>query len=79
MAERFALGLEPVELSAPQDINISGLQDRMAKLESEVIAAELANQKGSLRKTYEALQISRKSLYEKMQKHGLSRDSFTDG
>ncbi len=79
MAERFALGLEPVELSAPQDSQYSGLQDRMAKLEAEVIAAELANQKGSLRKTYEALQISRKSLYEKMQKHGLSRDSFADG
>lgn len=78
MAERFALGLEPTEEIATAENASLGLQERMAKLESEVISAELAHQKGSLRKTYEALGISRKSLYEKMQKHGLNRDQFLE-
>jgi two-component system, NtrC family, C4-dicarboxylate transport response regulator DctD len=32
-----------------------------------------------LRKVYEALGISRKTLYEKMQKHGLDRRLIVDG
>ena len=30
----------------------------------------------ALRETYESLGLSRKALYDKMQKHGLSREDF---
>ena len=38
--------------------------------------ARLTAHGGSLKETYEALGLSRKALYEKMQKYGLSRDAF---
>ena len=40
--------------------------------------AAIAANRGSLKVTYEALGLSRKSLYEKMQKYGLSRADFQD-
>jgi two-component system C4-dicarboxylate transport response regulator DctD len=49
------------------------LSDRMAAHEKALIAAALAAHSGSLKATYEALGLSRKALYEKMQKHGLDR------
>ena len=36
----------------------------------------LTAQGGSLKKTYEALGLSRKALYEKMQKYGLSKEDM---
>jgi len=42
-----------------------------------MIVASLTAHDGSLKDTYEALGLSRKALYEKMQKHGLSKDAFT--
>ena len=74
-AERFALGLEqPPELavSFPND----GLAQRMAAHEKALIAAALAAHGGSVKATYEALGLSRKALYEKMQKHDLNRMAF---
>ncbi|ABD54647.1 sigma-54-dependent transcriptional regulator [Jannaschia sp. CCS1] len=52
------------------------LADQMAAHERSLIAATLSAQNGSIKATYEALGISRKALYEKMQKHGLARDDF---
>lgn len=78
-AERFALGLE-LELSVPGDDPAGAresLSEQMARHERNLIAAAIAAQGGSLKSTYEALGLSRKSLYEKMQKHGLSRPSLT--
>ena len=44
----------------------------MADFERQVIAATLEANGGSLKATYEALGISRKTLYDKMQRFGLS-------
>jgi two-component system, NtrC family, C4-dicarboxylate transport response regulator DctD len=44
-----------------------------------VIAGAIAAHKGHLRPVYESLGISRKTLYEKMLKHGLARHLPTDG
>jgi two-component system C4-dicarboxylate transport response regulator DctD len=52
------------------------LSDRMAAHEKALIAAALAAHSGSLKATYEALGLSRKGLYEKMQKHGLDRTDY---
>jgi two-component system C4-dicarboxylate transport response regulator DctD len=38
-----------------------------------VIAGAIAAHGGHLRRVYESLGVSRKTLYEKMQKHGLDR------
>ncbi len=75
-AERFVLGLDVFEHQKGQENGSTSLTNKMAALERNVIAAELTAHNGSLKTTYEALGISRKSLYEKMQKHGLSRENF---
>ena len=76
MAERHVLGLD-LALGATQAPDQS-LAASMAAHEKALIAATLTAQGGSLKATYEALQISRKALYEKMQRHGLSRDQFSE-
>jgi two-component system, NtrC family, C4-dicarboxylate transport response regulator DctD len=74
-AERYALGLEQ-----PPDPAVSftsdSLAQRMAAHEKALISATLAAHGGSVKATYEALGLSRKALYEKMQKHDLDRMAF---
>lgn len=79
-AERFALGLDLFgEGTAPaEESSGSTLSEQMASHERRLIASSLAAHGGSLKPVYEALGISRKSLYEKMQRHGLSREDFLD-
>lgn len=77
-ADRFVLGLGIdnavfVETAAVQD-----LAQQMADYERGVIAAALHAHRGSLKPVYEGLGISRKTLYEKMQKHGLDRREHRD-
>lgn len=75
-ADRYVLGLNAIPgADAPPEGTLSA---RMAAHEKALILATLTAQKGSLKNTYEALGLSRKALYEKMQKHGLSKaDSET--
>lgn len=75
-AERYVLGLpEGSDRAKP----VAGtLTERVAEHERALIAASLAANAGRLKDTYEALGISRKALYEKMQRYGLDRESFTD-
>ncbi len=70
-AERFVLGLD-------NDGDADAARDRklalkVADYERSLIAATIAAHGGKLRAVYETLGISRKTLYEKMQKHGLDR------
>ncbi|NNL72169.1 MAG: sigma-54-dependent Fis family transcriptional regulator, partial [Silicimonas sp.] len=77
-AERFALGLA-LEIGGMEPETEAGdgsLAAQMARHEKSLIAAAIAANQGSLKATYESLGLSRKSLYEKMQKHGLSRTDF---
>ncbi len=75
LAERFILGLEGASTGAEQG---SRLADRMAEFERSLIAGAIAAHGGRLRPVYETLGISRKTLYEKMQKHGLDRRLILD-
>ena len=70
-ADRFVLGLDPV--AQVITANDDSLAARMAAHEKSLIVAALTAHQGSLKQTYEALGLSRKALYEKMQKHGLSK------
>ena len=74
-ADRMALGLDPALAQAPPAPEAS-LAQQMAAHERLLIATALAAHGGSIKATLAALQISRKTLYEKMQRHGLDRESF---
>ena len=51
------------------------LQDHIGQYEAILIKKELEQNNGNMKKTYESLGISRKSLYDKIQKHGLSNSN----
>lgn len=74
-ADRLVLGLQssPGEpaLSAP-DVG-ARLAEKVAAFEKTIIASTIAAHGGALRPVYETLGISRKTLYEKMQKYGLDK------
>ncbi|MNJ68412.1 C4-dicarboxylate transport transcriptional regulatory protein DctD [compost metagenome] len=85
-AERFALGLElaldgDAPAANPQQSVIVGsgnLSDQVEQFERSLIAAELAQPHSSMRSLAEALGIPRKTLHDKLRKHGLSfADSST--
>lgn len=77
-ADRFALGLglDPVQEAAPPP---QRLADRVAAFERREIEAALAAHGGTLKPVYESLGLSRKSLYEKIQKLGIDRAAFVGG
>ncbi|MBW9113823.1 sigma-54-dependent Fis family transcriptional regulator [Rhizobium cauense] len=70
-ADRLVLGLD----LQPEDIGDENqkLADKVAAYERGLIASALAAHGGSLRPVYETLGVSRKTLYEKMQKYGLEK------
>lgn len=74
-AERYVLGID-FEIDAKAwDPSLAA---QMSAFERSILAASISANGGSMKATYEALGISRKALYEKMQKHGLSRSDFQD-
>ncbi|MET1079737.1 MAG: sigma-54 dependent transcriptional regulator [Pseudomonas sp.] len=73
-AERFALGLELAldNLTASLPEVSGGLSEQVEAFERALIAAELARPHNSLRSLAQALGIPRKTLHDKLRKHGLS-------
>ncbi len=77
-AERFALGLElgldlaPAQSAAVQASGSGGLVEQVEAYEKALIAAELAQPHGSLRSVAEALGLPRRTLHDKLRKHGLA-------
>ncbi|MEM8840998.1 MAG: sigma-54 dependent transcriptional regulator [Pseudomonadota bacterium] len=69
-ADRFVLGLESTAAARP-DLPLSEMTERFEK---GAVAAALARHAGDLKATYESLGVSRKTLSEKMQRHGLKRE-----
>ncbi len=71
-AERFALGLDlglgEAAIVLPAEGNLAA---RVEAFERSLIAAELARGHGSLRSLAEALGMPRKTLHDKLRKHGL--------
>lgn len=76
-AERYVLGLGQ-ESKPRHGHEAMKLGDRMNEFERSIIASALDSANGSLKAVYEQLGISRKTLYEKMQKHGLDKRDFAD-
>ena len=78
LAERFVLGLDDADqdsATAAGDAQET-LAAQMERFEKGALTAALTRHGGNLKLTYEALGLSRKTLYEKMQKHGLRRQDF---
>jgi two-component system C4-dicarboxylate transport response regulator DctD len=83
-AERFALGLElALDNNTPEgaagmtvEVVSGGLSEQVENFEKSLIAAELARSHSSVRSLAEALGIPRKTLHDKLRKHGLN---FADG
>jgi len=71
VAERFVFRLADTFSDAPDPHTLS---ERVGRYEKALIAAAISANGGRLKETYEALGLSRKALYDKMQKYGLSRD-----
>lgn len=78
-AERFALGLEldldlQANVAPVPELNVgsSGLNAQVEAFERSLISAELGRTHGSLRSLAEALGVPRKTLHDKLRKHGLS-------
>lgn len=73
VATRYAIGLETdVILNNGNTIPRNGtLAEMMNAFEKQVIESCIKEQGGSLKATYEALGVSRKTLYDKIQKHGI--------
>ncbi len=85
-AERFALGLELAldgqapSAAAPTAPMLSGnLSEQVEQFERSLIAAELAQPHSSMRSLAEALGIPRKTLHDKLRKHGLNFDGGSGG
>jgi two-component system C4-dicarboxylate transport response regulator DctD len=83
-AERFALGLELAldnnaadgAVGMTVEVVSGGLSEQVENFEKSLIAAELARSHSSVRSLAEALGIPRKTLHDKLRKHGLN---FADG
>lgn len=80
LAERFVLGLglDDLPVDEGREPRREPLSAQIERFERGVIAAALARHGGNLKTTYESLGLSRKTLYEKMHRHGLRRKDFGD-
>lgn len=79
-ADRFVLGLDgrSGEGSPSDPLSGHGLSAKVAEFEKGIIARTIASHKGNLKAVYETLGISRKTLYEKMQKYALTKHAPID-
>ncbi|WP_174718536.1 sigma-54-dependent transcriptional regulator [Azospirillum humicireducens] len=76
-ADRFVLGLEEVAPAAPAPSTLS-LAEQVDLFEKGLIQSELARQRGSVKAAIEALNIPRKTFYDKLKRYGLSREDFIE-
>ncbi|MBA1195077.1 sigma-54-dependent Fis family transcriptional regulator [Pseudomonas entomophila] len=73
-AERHALGLEAPALEAPT--GAGSLQAQMEAFEAQCLRAALRQHRGEIKAVMEHLNLPRRTLNEKMQRHGLVREAF---
>jgi two-component system C4-dicarboxylate transport response regulator DctD len=84
-AQRVALGLEAeseladgsaeTESAAPPGLSLA---DRVSRFEAFAIRAALRDHDGDIRRVLEALQLPRKTFYDKLKRHGISRADYDE-
>ena len=74
-ADRLVLGLDGSISDGPQTVseNPASLSAKVAEFEKSILARAITAHRGNLKAVYETLGISRKTLYEKMQKYALTK------
>lgn len=74
-ADRLVLGLDGSISDGPQTAseNPASLSAKVAEFEKSILARAITAHRGNLKAVYETLGISRKTLYEKMQKYALTK------
>jgi two-component system, NtrC family, C4-dicarboxylate transport response regulator DctD len=86
-AQRIALGLEAEKAESPTEesgvetekgSSDLSLADRVNRFEASVIRATLRDEDGDLRRVLEALQLPRKTFYDKLKRHGISRNDYDE-
>lgn len=75
-AERHALGLDSPELHA--HAGSPSLAEQLEAFEAQCLRAALRQHQGEIKSVMEALQLPRRTLNEKMQRHGLVREDFIE-
>jgi two-component system C4-dicarboxylate transport response regulator DctD len=77
-AERFVLfgKLTQLNESSQEKEAPTGLSDQVAEFEKSAIERALIECGGSIKETMLQLNLARKTLYDKMQKHGLDKESY---
>ena len=74
-ANQVAVGVtDSAPVSAPND----GLAQRVARYEAELIREALSHHRGDIRKVTAALGLPRKTLYDKMARHGIQPADHRD-
>lgn len=76
-AERVVLGVEPQDAAPePRQTNPSGLAEKLAQFEAELLRDALERHKGDIPSVLEELKLPRKTFYDKLQRHGLTPKDF---
>ncbi|NRF70246.1 sigma-54-dependent Fis family transcriptional regulator [Aquincola sp. S2] len=78
-AERFVLGLGRDSLPAAGAPDKLALAEQMDQVEKALIEQSLKAHRGVISATCEALGIARKTLYDKLARHGIVADEFRGG
>ncbi len=79
VAERFVLGLDEDAAkrdNSPPEASQETLSVRMDRLEADIIRQTLEHCNGDVRTTIEQLGIARKTFYDKLSRHGISRADY---
>ncbi|MBD9385444.1 sigma-54-dependent Fis family transcriptional regulator [Achromobacter sp. ACM04] len=78
-AERVVLGVLniPAPPTAVAQDAASSLPERMERFEAQLIREALQAHQGDIKATLESLGIPRKTFYDKLQRHGIDRQQYT--
>jgi two-component system C4-dicarboxylate transport response regulator DctD len=84
-AQRIALGLEAESLTEDSGLETAeegssdlSLADRVNRFEASAIRAALRDHDGNLQRVLEALQLPRKTFYDKLKRHGILRADYDE-
>ncbi|MEM7377488.1 MAG: helix-turn-helix domain-containing protein, partial [Pseudomonadota bacterium] len=75
-ANRLAAGLAVFNDQPEGQTRKNSLSAQVAAFEKDLIEAALSHNQGSIKRTMLDLDVPRKTLYDKMTRHKLRRDSF---
>jgi two-component system C4-dicarboxylate transport response regulator DctD len=74
-AERVVLGVSDFK-AEPAEVGIGSLYDRVESFEAQIIGETLRHCEGDVRATIQALDLPRKTFYDKVRRHGIDIDAY---